>query len=57
MGMETLVLMDKIKAWNLPIKSHMSALSDDQIEEIRIGFQVAQRQTQKEKVPQKEKGR
>lgn len=35
LGMETLALMDKIKAWKLPVKSHMSSLTDEQIDEIK----------------------
>jgi translation initiation factor IF-2 len=34
-GMETIALMDKIREWDLPVKSHMAALSDDLIDEIR----------------------
>ncbi len=35
-GIETLALMDKIRKWDLPIKSHMAELSPEVIEEIRI---------------------
>lgn len=34
-GLETLVLMDKIKEWNLPVKSHMSTLDEKTIEKIK----------------------
>ncbi len=34
-GIETLVLMDKIREWKLPVKSHMAALDESLIEEIR----------------------
>ncbi len=34
-GVETIALMDKIRGWKLPVKSHMATLSDEQIEEIR----------------------
>ncbi len=34
-GVETLTLMDKIRKWGLPIKSHMADLTDDLIEQIR----------------------
>lgn len=34
-GMETLALMDKIREWNLPIKSHMASLDADAISQIR----------------------
>ena len=33
-GMEPLALMDKIREWNLPVKSHMVSLSTDIISEI-----------------------
>jgi translation initiation factor IF-2 len=35
-GIETLTLMDKIRKWDLPIKSHMADLSPDTIEQIRL---------------------
>lgn len=35
LGVETLTLMDKIKAWKLPVKSHMSSLTDEQIDDIK----------------------
>ncbi|MCJ8278299.1 MAG: translation initiation factor IF-2 N-terminal domain-containing protein, partial [Bdellovibrionales bacterium] len=34
-GIETLALMDKIRKWDLPIKSHMAELSPDVIEQIQ----------------------
>ncbi len=34
-GIETLVLMDKIRKWDLPIKSHMAELSQDDIAQIK----------------------
>ncbi len=34
-GIETLVLMDKIRKWDLPIKSHMAELSPADMEQIR----------------------
>ena len=33
-GLETIHLMDKIKEWGLPVKSHMAVLSDEQKTEI-----------------------
>lgn len=30
-GVETLILMDKLKAWKIPVKSHMATLDDDTI--------------------------
>lgn len=35
LGIETIALMDKVKEWKLPVKSHMSALDDDMIEKIK----------------------
>ena len=34
-GMETLDLMDKIRKWNLPVKSHMAALDESLIDQIQ----------------------
>lgn len=34
-GLETLVLMDKIKEWKLPIKNHMAVLDDEMVETIQ----------------------
>lgn len=34
-GVETITLMDKIRKWGLPIKSHMADLTTDLIEQIR----------------------
>lgn len=34
-GLETLVLMDKIKEWKLPIKSHMATLDEEMIQTIQ----------------------
>jgi translation initiation factor IF-2 len=38
-GLETLVLMDKIKEWKLPIKSHMAVLDDSMVETIKNRLQ------------------
>lgn len=35
LGMETIALMDKIKKWKLPVKSHMAALSEENIDQIQ----------------------
>ena len=35
LGTETITLMDKIKGWGLPIKNHMSSLSESQVEDIQ----------------------
>ena len=34
-GIETIALMDKIKSWNLPVKSHMASLDEDMISKIK----------------------
>lgn len=34
-GMETLQLMDRIREWKLPVRSHMADLDSDMLEEIR----------------------
>jgi translation initiation factor IF-2 len=34
-GMETLALMDKIREWKLPVRSHMAELDEDLLEQIR----------------------
>ena len=34
-GVETLVLMDKIREWKLPVRSHMATLDDAMMDEIR----------------------
>lgn len=34
-GIETIALMDKIREWQLPVKSHMATLDDQMIEEIK----------------------
>lgn len=35
-GMETLQLMDKIREWKLPVRSHMADLDSDMLDEIRL---------------------
>jgi len=35
LGLETITLMDKIKEWDLPVKSHMAALDDDMMSDIK----------------------
>ncbi|MFK8139364.1 MAG: translation initiation factor IF-2 [Bdellovibrionales bacterium] len=34
-GVETITLMDKLRKWEIPVKSHMAALSPDMVESIR----------------------
>lgn len=50
-GMETLALMDKLREWKLPVKSHMATLDEKLISEIRTRLQteVATKQTSKGK--------
>lgn len=38
-GMETLALMDKLREWKLPVKSHMATLDEKLISEIRTRLQ------------------
>lgn len=57
-GVETITLMDKLRKWDLPIKSHMSALSPEQIETIKEklkteGGDVAPAASAKKKVAKK----
>lgn len=35
LGIETIALMDKIRQWNLPVKSHMATLDEELIEKIK----------------------
>ncbi len=42
LGMETLALMDKIREWKLPIKSHMASLDEEMTAEIRSRLEAAQ---------------
>jgi translation initiation factor IF-2 len=37
-GIETLTLMDKIREWNLPIRSHMAGLDEAMILEINSRY-------------------
>ena len=41
LDIETITLMDKIKKWKLPVKSHMSSLSEDQIKDIEFKLKEA----------------
>ncbi|MDZ4660777.1 MAG: translation initiation factor IF-2 [Pseudomonadota bacterium] len=54
-GLETLALMDKIREWKLPIKSHMVVLDDDLISQIK-GKLAAEKESKKsKKAPVKKK--
>lgn len=35
-GMETLALMDKIREWKLPVRSHMADLDNEMLEQIKV---------------------
>lgn len=52
-GVETIALMDKIRAWKLPVKSHMAALTDEQIEDIRVRLAEEAGGTAKKKTTKK----
>lgn len=39
-GMETIALMDKIRAWKLPVKNHMAILDDQLMSEIRTRLEA-----------------
>jgi translation initiation factor IF-2 len=41
-GVETLALMDKIREWKLPVRSHMATLDDAMMAEIKSRLQAAQ---------------
>ncbi len=34
-GVETIALMDKIRGWEMPVKSHMASLTEEQVESIK----------------------
>ena len=55
-GMETLALMDKIREWKLPVRSHMAELAPEMQDEIRAKLQAdkeAPTSTAKKKVARK----
>ncbi len=54
-GIETLVLMDKIKEWKLPVKSHMSDLTEDLIDTIKLKLSEPQAGKSGKKVAKKKK--
>lgn len=41
-GVETLVLMDKIREWKLPVRSHMATLDEEMMSEIKNRLQASQ---------------
>lgn len=49
-GMETLHLMDKIREWKLPVRSHMADLDSEMLEEIRTKLKGA---SEEEATPKK----
>ena len=52
-GIETLALMDKIRKWDLPVKSHMAELSPDVIEQIRAKLEEESSAGKKKKAKKK----
>lgn len=57
-GIETLALMDKIRKWDMPIKSHMAELSPEVIEQIRLKLDEesgSKKKTKKKKTTTKKK--
>ena len=52
-GMETLVLMDKIRHWKLPVKSHMAELAPEIIDQIRQKLDEESGVKKKKKVAKK----
>jgi translation initiation factor IF-2 len=54
-GIETLVLMDKIREWHLPVKNHMAELSPDLIETIRSRLNSPKEDAEAKKIAIKKK--
>ena len=52
-GIETLALMDKIRKWELPIKSHMAELSPEVIEQIQTKLNEEAGASKKKKTKKK----
>jgi len=52
-GVETLVLMDKIREWQLPIKSHMATLDESMMAEIEERLKVARLAAEEAAKPKK----
>ncbi len=52
-GVETLVLMDKIREWKLPVRSHMATLDEDLMQEIRDRIASAEVQAEQDKPKKK----
>ena len=50
-GMETLGLMDKLREWNISVKSHMAELNDDTIKLIET--KLAEAEVAKKTAPKK----
>ncbi len=48
-GLETILLMDKIKEWGLPVKSHMAVLSDEQKSDIKERLEASKSSKKKTK--------
>jgi translation initiation factor IF-2 len=54
-GMETLALMDKIREWKLPVKSHMAELGEDVMEDIKSRLSEEMQAADKRKKTKKSK--
>lgn len=54
-GVETLVLMDKIREWKLPVRSHMATLDEAMMEEIKTRLQQASQQAAEDSAKGKKK--
>ncbi len=57
LGMETIALMDKIREWNLPVKSHMASLTEEIIDQIQaqLNAEVEKKAASKKKTKAKKK--
>ena len=54
-GVETLALMDKIREWKLPVRSHMATLDDQMMVEIKTRLQAATQAASEEAAKAKKK--
>lgn len=54
-GLETILLMDKIKEWGLPVKSHMAVLTDEQKSDIKERLEASNSKSSAKKKSSKKK--
>lgn len=54
-GMTPLALMDKIREWQLPVKSHMSELEPEVLTQIKVKLSGAEAEEKKEEAPKPKK--